>query len=324
MRRTRRRRAASLQSRASATGSSRAGASDGLTPLPAAASDGVCVRRHAHQCADGEPRRDGNDSRRCCHRTRALTLSLDGLAVVRWGDRAARCGGVVAQLLERAAGRGSSSTGFGARGTLGREGRRAAARTAPARAMLPATRRLPCRLCTNAPVAAALRLFARPESACGRLCATTSAPPTELRAASTASWDRPGGRSAPSWLRYSEEAMLPITATPRAAPKRRVASFTAEPTPAFSTETAPMIASVAGAVIRPRPPPPMIICPTSTMYGLEADTVEIHHSASPNIARPVATTALLPILTASLVPTTAATAMDIATGSIRSPVSNAL
>src|SRR2546425_1074706 len=243
MRRTRRRRAASLQSRASATGSSRAGASDGLTPLPAAASDGVCVRRHAHQCADGEPRRqsrgapethprDGNDSRRCCHRTRALTLSLDGLAVVRWGDRAARCGGVVAQLLERAAGRGSSSTGFGAPGTLGREGRRAAARTAPARAMLPATRRLPCRLCTNAPV--------------------------------------------------------------------------------------------AGAVIRPRPPPPMIICPTSTMYGLEADTVEIHHSASPNIARPVATTALLPILTASLVPTTAATAMDIATGSIRSPVSNAL
>src|SRR5439155_18886861 len=169
-----------------------------------------------------------------CHATQALTLSLEGLAVVRCGTTAAKRPGEVAECLERTRGRGSSATGFGSPGTLGREGRRAAAKTAPARATLPATRRLPCRLCTNAPVAAALRLFARPESACGRLCATTSAPPTELRAASTASWDRPGGRSAPSWLRYSEEAMLPITATPRAAPKRRVASFTAEPTPAFS------------------------------------------------------------------------------------------
>ena len=56
--------------------------------------------------------------------------------------------------------------------------------------------------------------------------------------------------------------MLPMTATPRAAPKSLVASLTAEPTPAFSVGTTPMIASVAGAVMSPKPPPPTIICPT--------------------------------------------------------------
>ena len=46
-----------------------------------------------------------------------------------------------------------------------------------------------------------------------------------------------------------------MTATPRVAPSRRVASLTAEPTPAFSLETAPMIASVAGALVSPIPVP---------------------------------------------------------------------
>src|SRR6266536_545781 len=45
--------------------------------------------------------------------------------------------------------------------------------------------------------------------------------------------------------------MLPMTATPRVPPSSRVASLTAEPTPAFALGTTPMIASVAGALVRP-------------------------------------------------------------------------
>ena len=58
--------------------------------------------------------------------------------------------------------------------------------------------------------------------------------------------------------------MLPITAMPRVAPSSRVASFTAERLPAFSLETTPMIASVAGAVVKPIPTPTpiTIIWPT--------------------------------------------------------------
>jgi hypothetical protein len=55
--------------------------------------------------------------------------------------------------------------------------------------------------------------------------------------------------------------MLPITATPRVAPVIRVASLTAEPTPALAAETAPMIDSVAGALVRPIPEPMKIIVP---------------------------------------------------------------
>ena len=50
----------------------------------------------------------------------------------------------------------------------------------------------------------------------------------------------------------------------RVAPNKRVASLTADPTPAFSFGTTPMIASVAGAVMSPSPPPPRIIVAAST------------------------------------------------------------
>lgn len=49
--------------------------------------------------------------------------------------------------------------------------------------------------------------------------------------------------------------MLPAMATPRVPPSSRVVSLTAEPTPALSTDSDPMIASVAGEKVRPRPPP---------------------------------------------------------------------
>jgi hypothetical protein len=57
---------------------------------------------------------------------------------------------------------------------------------------------------------------------------------------------------------------------------------------------------------------------------VDAETVEIHKSARPNSKSPLATTALLPTLTASLVPSTAATAIDVATGRIRTPVPSAV
>ena len=99
---------------------------------------------------------------------------------------------------------------------------------------------------------------------------------------------------------------------------------TADPTPAFSGGTTPRIASVAGAPISPMPPPAISIWPTISMYDVDADAVLIHHIATPNIVRPVATTALLPTRMASFVPNTAATAIDVATGSNRMPVANGL
>ena len=61
-------------------------------------------------------------------------------------------------------------------------------------------------------------------------------------------------------LAYSEAYTLPITATPSVPPRSRVASLTAEPTPALAFGTTPMIASVAGALVRPMPVPSTTIC----------------------------------------------------------------
>jgi hypothetical protein len=55
--------------------------------------------------------------------------------------------------------------------------------------------------------------------------------------------------------------MLPITATPTVAPRIRVASLIAEPTPALAIGTAPMIDSVAGALVSPIPAPMKTIWP---------------------------------------------------------------
>ena len=58
-----------------------------------------------------------------------------------------------------------------------------------------------------------------------------------------------------SRLANSDAYTLPITATPRVPPSRRVASLIADPTPAFAFGTTPMIASVAGALVSPMPVP---------------------------------------------------------------------
>ena len=54
----------------------------------------------------------------------------------------------------------------------------------------------------------------------------------------------------------------PITATPRVPPSSRVVSFTADPTPALSGGSAPMMDSVAGLVVSPSPAATMIMLMT--------------------------------------------------------------
>src|SRR5207244_13288894 len=86
--------------------------------------------------------------------------------------------------------------------------------------------------------------------------ATWRAVPTELRALAEAAAGRwvPLRRWTRSW-RYSVAPTLPMTATPSAPPTWRVVSLTAEPTPARSRPTAPMIDAVAGARVRATPRP---------------------------------------------------------------------
>ena len=52
---------------------------------------------------------------------------------------------------------------------------------------------------------------------------------------------------------YCDAAMLPSTATPKAAPSSRVASFMADPAPARLEGTADMIAAVIGDIVNANP-----------------------------------------------------------------------
>ena len=129
--------------------------------------------------------------------------------------------------------------------------------------------------------------------------------------------------NAPSarWAAYTEENSEPTTATPSVPPSSRVASLTAEPTPARAGGSTSRIDSVAGVEIRPMPRPISTICGTITVaYDASTATVEIHRNAAPNSTSPVVTTTLVPIRGASSAPTTEATAMLSATGRIRAPV----
>ena len=117
---------------------------------------------------------------------------------------------------------------------------------------------------------------------------------------------------------------LPTIATPRVPPSSRVVSLTAEPTPALSADNEPMIDSVAGAVVRPRPPPSISICVAISRYGVAASAVDAHARPAAKMARPATTTAVVPIRSTIRGPTMLATAIEMATGSSRTPVSNAL
>ena len=64
--------------------------------------------------------------------------------------------------------------------------------------------------------------------------------------------------------RYELAVMLPRIATPSAPPISRVVSFTAEPTPAFSGGSDPMIESVAGAIAIAIPTPSSASTPATS------------------------------------------------------------
>ena len=129
----------------------------------------------------------------------------------------------------------------------------------------------------------------------------------------------PDARCAPN----TEEKIEPTTATPRVPPASRVASLTADPTPARAGGSTSRIDSVAGVEISPMPRPIITICGTITVvYGVATPEVEIHRNAEPNSTIPVVTTILVPMRGASAAPTTDATAIDNATGRIRAPVDN--
>ena len=98
-------------------------------------------------------------------------------------------------------------------------------------------------------------------------------------------------------------------------PSSRVASLTAEPTPARDGGSTWRIDSVAGVLMKPMPRPIITIWGTIVVaYDASTATVEIHTNDVPNSTRPDVTTSLVPIRGASSAPTTEATAMLRATG----------
>jgi hypothetical protein len=83
-----------------------------------------------------------------------------------------------------------------------------------------------------------------------------------------------------------------------------------------------MIDSVAGAVVRPRPPPSTSIWPTISQYGVATETREIQAKATDMSPSPVATTRVVPNRSASRGDVTAIAAIAVATGIVRSPASS--
>ena len=119
---------------------------------------------------------------------------------------------------------------------------------------------------------------------------------------------------------YSEVKMLPSTATPSVPPASRVASLTAEPTPAFAAGSTLRIDSVAGAVVRPSPRPMSTICPTICPYAMNVGDSAIQPNELPSSNSPLLTTARVPSRPASATPATEPIAMVVATGRMRRPV----
>ena len=121
----------------------------------------------------------------------------------------------------------------------------------------------------------------------GTCAARASVKPTEPRASSRVAGSIRCPISSISRSAYREEKSEPTTATPRVPPSSRVASLTADPTPARAGGSTRMIDSVAGVVTRPMPVPSRTICGTTTVaYSTSTGTVEIHRNAAPMSASP--------------------------------------
>ena len=85
-----------------------------------------------------------------------------------------------------------------------------------------------------------------------------------------------------------------MIATPSAPPTSRVVSLTAEPTPALSRGSEPMIDSVAGATASPMPPPISSIAMAMRPYPLVTVDVDATTRPAAKSSMPVTTTRLVP------------------------------
>src|SRR5690349_1507936 len=115
-----------------------------------------------------------------------------------------------------------------------------------------------------------------------------------------------------------------MTATPSVPPVSRVASLTAEPTPALAGGRTLRIDSVAGVEINPIPDPIISIWITMIVYGIVAETCAIHRNDPARSARPAQTITRVPRRPARLAPRTEKAPRLSATGRIRTPVDRAL
>ena len=107
----------------------------------------------------------------------------------------------------------------------------------------------------------------RPAASAGNIEAILEAAPMELLAAFAASGGSPA--TACSMLRpYTVFMADPMMATPRAPATMRVTSFMADATPALASGTAPMTASVEGAMVLPRPKASTKIVVPTTQYAV--------------------------------------------------------
>ena len=151
--------------------------------------------------------------------------------------------------------------------------------------------------------------------------ATWSAAPTEDCASASNRCGSPAIAEAPRWLAKIEAKTLPTTATPRVPPASRVASLIADPTPAFAAGSTDRIESVAGTWVRPMPRPMSTICPTMTGRSRPRGDTAIQAKDAPSSASPDMTTARVPEPGDQRpARASAPTAIDPATGRIRTPV----
>jgi hypothetical protein len=118
---------------------------------------------------------------------------------------------------------------------------------------------------------------------------------------------------------YRDDRIEPSRATPTAPPICRVVSFMAEPTPAFSRGSDPMIDSVAGAMMCaiPRPRPAATVVTHSVL--LPVSSVVMRSRSTATIAMPNATTFLLPNRCTHRVDSGANTIMHAACGISSAP-----
>ncbi len=124
-------------------------------------------------------------------------------------------------------------------------------------------------------------------------------------------------------LAKTDEYTLPMMATPRAPPTWRVVSLTADPTPALSRGSEPMIDSVAGAMVRAMPVAMMTKAKNTGVYPAEGSTWVMTQRPVATVSRPAATTSLVPKRSASLALWGATAIITTAKGMMRTPAARA-